>query len=188
MKIKLCISLLVVLLIALTVAVVILLYEDKSAAQTQNLPSHDAELAYKTTKQWQPYPLGRKHQKNGVQYNKSEDGIILRKVYLEEEKKIYIYGKDIKHAHVFIMFHVACEENSVIETREKFADGSPMVLSCLHQKTGSFLSIALVTPYDATLNYDFGGFRVNEDLSTWGLDPIIREFTLKTARKPLTVR
>jgi hypothetical protein len=141
------------------------------------------ELTYRTTKKWFPYPEGSVFTKNGIQYREGEDGIILRKVYLEDEKKIYVFGKDSEKATVIIMFYAPCEENSEIETLERYGDRSPMILSCLHRETGTFLSIAIEIPYNTTIDYDFGGFRVNEDLTSWGLDPIIRVHTLKKARK-----
>lgn len=145
----------------------------------------ETELTYKTTNDWAPYPAGSKHVKNGLQYHQGDDGMIIRKVYLAEEKKIYVFGQSPTLASVFIMFHVPCDENSVIETPEKYSSGQPMLLKCVHGETGTFLSTGIDIGYDAKLDYNFGGFRVQEDLSTWQLDPMVREQTLKTAR-PVT--
>ncbi len=141
-----------------------------------------AELTYKTTNDWAPYPPGSKHVKNGLQYHKGDDGMIIRKVYLTEEKKIYVFGQSPTIATVFIMFHAPCDENSEIQTAEKYSSGHPILLECVHGETGTFLSAGITSAYDTKLNYNFGGFRVNEDLSTWQLDPVIREQTLKAAR------
>lgn len=116
----------------------------------------------------------------------SPNSTFARKVDIENENQIiaYIYENtnQEKRYGVEIMWNEECVPSTVIVTDIEFSDGTSKTLECKETAWGTVLShgYSQLMPI-REVNFDYGGFRVNETFRT-DLEALERKYTLNKSR------
>ncbi|MGY3993274.1 hypothetical protein [Aeromonas veronii] len=156
-----------------------ILYEIYNDAQLEK-----KELEFHADKEWK-----WQDDNQGIQitYDNERKQTLLRKVILNKNYEVIVAMMPNYNLEATAKFYTKCEPSKVINTEQKFPDGSIKTISC--NKAGDAIRYRVIIERNITERYptliwkdNIGGFVVDIDLSFWNFDQLDREVTLDDSK------
>lgn len=137
------------------------------------------ELSYATEKKWQWHDKYYRIQVRGMPSGKS----MLRKVNLRKGYVIHAYKNEDYSLSAIVKFVTSCSANTIIETSEKFSDGTSKELGCNEKGDALIYTVKFIgSDTDFTWEESLGGFSYRVNFDRWDFSKLDQEVTLAKAQ------